>query len=156
MSLKAKIVNLLMVCSFENLSYFFVLRSHLKTEYDPTHKSVHFGRIFESGFDIFKILTLYFGVLIYIMRQRKFSAKITPHYAILIEPNKIFVGHDDCVSKYLRFRLPLSLSLNGNSATKQPLNYHLSHLDQVGKMTDLQFGDKTVTELPFGCLTDFF
>ena len=45
--------------------------------------------------------------------------------------------------------------LNGNSATKQSLNYHLSDMDKVGQMAERQFGDKTVAELIFGHLTDF-
>ena len=96
--------------------------------------------------DIFKILTLYFGVLIYIMRQRKFSAKIIPHYAILIEPNNIFAGHDDCVFEIPQVPFAFEFESerpNGNSATKQSLNYHSSDLDTFGQMAELQFGENS-------------
>ena len=44
---------------------------------------------------------------------------------------------------------------NDNLVTKQLPNYHSSDLDKVSQMAKWQIGDKTVTELPFGHLTDF-
>ena len=114
----------------------------------PLTKVFILVRYLPNGFDIFKILMLYFVEFLkmFYHKQRKFSAKIIPHYAILIEPNNIFAGHDDCVFEIPQVPFAFvfeSERPNGNSATKHSLNYHSSDLDTVGQMAELQFGENS-------------